>query len=161
MGFEGKRRRKFEVVGKFVEKMKKIQKVARAALGKVQKEMKRYADRKQEKAEEYKIGNLVLLSTKDLKWQMIERRSEKLTEWFIGPYRVKGIVSTNAIELELPSSIKIHPVVNVSQVWLYKPQVEGQKKTLPKPVIIGEEKEFKVEKILNKRVVREKEKFLV
>ena len=161
MGFEGKRRRKFEVVGKFVEKMKKIQKVARAALGKVQKEMKRYADRKQEKAEEYKIGNLVLLSTKDLKWQMIERRSEKLTEWFIGPYRVKGIVSTNAIELELPSSIKIHPVVNVSQVWLYKPQVKGQKKTLPKPVIIGEEKEFKVEKILNKRVVREKEKFLV
>jgi len=161
MGFEGKRRRKFEVVGKFVEKMKKIQKVARAALGKVQKEIKRYADRKQEKAEEYKIGNLVLLSTKDLKWQMIERRSEKLTEWFIGPYRVKGIVSTNAIELELPSSIKIHPVVNVSQVWLYKPQVEGQKKTLPKPVIIGEEKEFKVEKILNKRVVREKEKFLV
>jgi len=161
MGFEGKRRRKFEAVGKFVEKMKKIQKVARAALGKVQKEMKRYVDRKQEKAEEYKIGNLVLLSTKDLKWQMIERRSEKLTEWFIGPYRVKGIVSTNAIELELPSSIKIHPVVNVSQVWLYKPQVEGQKKTLPKPVIIGEEKEFKVEKILNKRVVREKEKFLV
>jgi len=161
MGFEGKRRRKFEVVGKFVEKMKKIQKVARAALGKVQKEMKRYVDRKQEKAEEYKIGNLVLLSTKDLKWQMIERRSEKLTEWFIGPYRVKGIVSTNAIELELLSSIKIHPVVNVSQVWLYKPQVEGQKKTLPKPVIIGEEKEFKVEKILNKRVVREKEKFLV
>ena len=161
MGFEGKRRRKFEAVGKFVEKMKKIQKVARAALGKVQKEMKRYVDRKQEKAEEYKIGNLVLLSTKDLKWQMIERRSEKLTEWFIGPYRVKGIVSTNAIELELPSSIKIHPIVNVSQVWLYKPQVEGQKKTLPKPVIIGEEKEFKVEKILNKRVVREKEKFLV
>ena len=161
MGFEGKRRRKFEAVGKFVEKMKKIQKVARAALGKVQKEMKRYVDRKQEKAEEYKIGNLVLLSTKDLKWQMIERRSEKLTEWFIGPYRVKGIVSTNAIELELPSSIKIHPVVNVSQVWLYKPQVEGQKKTLPKPVIIGGEEEFKVEKILNKRVVREKEKFLV
>jgi len=29
-------------------------------------------------------------------------------------YRVKGIVSTNAIELELPSSIKIHPIVNVS-----------------------------------------------
>ena len=161
MGFEGKRRRKFEVVGKFVEKMKKIQKVARVALGKVQKEMKRYTDRKQGEAKEYKIRDLVLLSTKDLKWQMIERRSEKLTEWFIGPYRVKGIVLTNAIELELPSSIKIYPIVNVSQVWLYKPQVEGQKKTPPKPVIIEGEEEFKVEKILNKRVVREKEKFLV
>jgi len=68
----------------------------------------------------------------------------------MGPYRVKGIVSTNAIELELSSSVKIHPVVNVSQVQLYKPQVERQKKVLLKPVIIEREKEFEVEKILNK-----------
>ena len=37
-----------------------------------------------------------------------------MTEQFVGPYRVKGIILTNVIELELPSSIKIHPVVNVS-----------------------------------------------
>ena len=47
---------------------------------------------------------------------MKERRSEKLTERFVGPYKVKEIVSSNAIELELPKSIKIHPVVNVSRV---------------------------------------------
>ena len=35
------------------------------------------------------------------------RRSEKLTERFVGPYKVKGIVSSNTIELELPKSIKI------------------------------------------------------
>jgi len=39
--------------------------------------------------------------------------------------------------------------------------VEGQKKILPKPVIIEGEEEFKVEKILNKRTIRGKEKFLV
>ena len=61
----------------------------------------------------------------------------------------------------MPSSIRIHPIVNVSQVHLYKPQVEGQKKILPKPVIIEEEEEFEVEKILNKRIVQGKEKFLV
>jgi len=55
-----------------------------------------------------------LLSTKDSKWQIKERRSEKLLEHFVGPYKVKGIVSSNAIELELSSSIKIHPAVNVS-----------------------------------------------
>jgi len=103
----------------------------------------------------------VLLSTKDLKWQIKGRRSEKLMEHFVGPYKVKGIVSSNAIELELPKSIKIHLVVNASRVRLYKPQVEGQKRTLPKLVIIKEEKEFKVEKILNQRMVREKKKFLV
>ena len=89
------------------------------------------------------------------------RKSEKLTERFVGPYKIKGIVSSNAIELELPKTIKIHPVVNISRVRLYKPQVEGQKKTPPKPVIIEGKEEFEVEKILNKRVVRGKEKFLV
>jgi len=98
---------------------------------------------------------------KDLKWQMKGRRSEKLTKRFVGPYKVKGIVLSNAIELELPKSIKIHSIVNISRVRLYKPQMEGQKKIPPKPVIIEEEEEFKVEKILNKRTVRENEKFLV
>ena len=80
---------------------------------------------------------------------------------FVGPYKVKGIISNNVVELELPKSIKIHPVVNVSRVQLYKPQVEGQKKIPPKLVIIEGEEEFEVEKILNKRTVRGKEKFLV
>ena len=123
--------------------------------------MKKFADWKRGKGEEYRIGDSVLLSTKDLKWQMKGKRLEKLTEHFVGPYKVKGIVSSNAIELELPKSIKIHPVVNVSRVWLYKPQVEGQKKVPLKPVIIKGEEEFEVEKILNKWVVRGKEKFLV
>jgi len=61
---------------------------------------------------------------KDLKWQMKERRLEKLTECFVGLYKVKGIVSSNAIELELPKTIKIHSIVNVSRVQLYKLQVE-------------------------------------
>jgi len=39
--------------------------------------------------------------------------------------------------------------------------MEGQRKIPPKPVIIEEKEEFEVEKILNKRVVREKKKFLV
>jgi len=161
MGFEGRRKRKYKVVGKFVERMKKIQEEAKAVLEKVQEKMKKFANRRRGEGEEYRVGDLVLLSTKDLKWQMKGRRSEKLMERFVDPYKVKGIVSSNAIELELPKSIKIHPVVNASRVQLYKPQVEGQKRTLPKPVIIKEEEEFEVEKILNKRMVREKEKFLV
>ena len=59
---------------------------------------------------------------------IIGKCSEKLTEQFIGPYKVKRIISTNAIELELPSTIKIHPVVNISRIYMYKGQVEGQKK---------------------------------
>jgi len=159
--FEGRRKRKYEVVGKFVERIKKIQEKAKAVLGKAQEEMKKFANRRRKEEEEYRVGDLVLLSTKDLKWQMKGRRSEKLIEYFVGPYKVKGIISSNTIELELPKSIRIYPVVNVSRVQLYKLQVKGQKKTPPKPVIIEGEEEFEVEKIINKRTVRGKEKFLV
>ena len=100
------------------------------------KRLKQYADRERGEVEEYRVGNLVLLSTKDLKYQMVGRCTEKFTECFVGPYKVKAIISSNAIELELPSMIKIHPVVNVSRVWRYKSQVEEQKKEAPQPVVI-------------------------
>jgi len=41
---------------------------------------------------------------------------DKFTEHFVGPYRVKAIISNNAIELDLPSTVRIHLIVNVSQV---------------------------------------------
>ena len=92
---------------------------------------------------------------------MKRRKLEKLTEHFVGPYKVKGIISSNTIELELPKSIKIYPVLNISRIWFYKPQVEEQKKIPPKLLIIEGQEEFKIEKIINKRMIREKEKFLV
>jgi len=116
IGFEGRRKGKYKVAGKFVERRKKIQEEAKAVLGKVQEEMKKFANKRQGEGEEYRVGDLVLLSTKDLKWQMKGRRSEKLIEHFVGPYKVKEIISSNAIELELPKSIKIHLVVNASRV---------------------------------------------
>ena len=114
MGFEGKRKGKYKVVEKFTERMWKIQKKVKVALKKAQDEMKKFIDRKQSKGEEYKVGDLVLLSTKDLKWQIKRRQLEKLTEHFVEPYRIKGIILSNTIELELPGSIRIHPIVNVS-----------------------------------------------
>jgi len=79
----------------------------------------------------------------------------------VEPYQVKGIILTNTIELDLPSTIKIHPVVNISWVQRYKDQVKGQKKEQLASVIIGEEKEYEVEKILNKKKFRERDWYLV
>jgi len=161
MGFEERKKRKYEGAKKFIEKMKEIQKEARAALGKAQEEIKKYADKKRREVDDYKVGDLVMLSTKDLKYQMVGRRTEKLMERFVGPYKVKKIVSSNAVELELPGTIKIHPVVNVSRIHKYIGQVKGQKREQPAPVIIDGEEEWEVEKILNKQRIRGKDKYLV
>ena len=128
MGFEGRKKGKYQGAEKFIKKMKEIQEEAKVALGRVQEEMKKYADRKRGEVNNYKVRDLVMLSTKDLKYQMVRRRTEKLMERFIGPYRIKKIVSSNAVELELPSTVKIHLVVNVSRIQQYVGQVEGQRK---------------------------------
>ena len=69
---------------------------------------------------------------------------------FIDSYKVKKIVSVNIVELELPSIIRIYPVVNISKIYRYIGQVEGQRKEQPALVIIKGEKEWKVKRILNK-----------
>ena len=121
IGFEGRKKGKYKGVEKFIEK---IQEEAKAVLGKVQEEMKKHADRKRAEVNNYKVGDLVMLS-KDLKYQVVRRRTEKLTERFVGPYKIKKVILSNTVKLELPSTIKIHPVVNVNRIHRYIRQVEG------------------------------------
>jgi len=47
--------------------------------------------------------------------------------------------------------MRIHPVVNISQVVWYKEQVEGQKIEEVKLVKVYKVEEWKVKKILNKK----------
>jgi len=141
--------------------MKEVQEEAKVVLGKAQEEMKKYADRKRAEVDGYKVEDLVMLSTKDLKYQIVGRRTEKLTERFISLYKIKKIVSLNTVELELSSTIKIHSVVNVSRIQRYVEQVEGQRKEQPALVIIKGEEEWKVERILNKQQIQGKDKYLV
>jgi len=110
-------------------------------------------DKHRSEAIEYRKEVLVLLSIKDLKWQMIRRQSEKLIEHYVRSYKIKRIVFPNAIELELPSTVKIYLVVNVSRIRMYSNQVLGQRVEMPKPVIIEGEEKWEVERILNKRKV--------
>ena len=82
-----------------------------------------------------------MLSTKDLVFK--ERPTKKLMERYVGPYVIEEIVSSNAVKLRLPSSMRIHLVVNVSQIVRYKEQVKWQKKEEEKPVEVKELKNGK------------------
>jgi len=64
-----------------------------------------------------------------------------LVERFVGPYKIKAIISSNIVELELPTTVKIHPVVNVSRIKRYIDQVDGQRKEMPQPVVVEGEEE--------------------
>jgi len=67
MGFELRKKGRYEGAEKFVKKMEEVQREAKTALVKAQEDMRRYVDRHRGEAVGYKVGDLVLLSTKDLK----------------------------------------------------------------------------------------------
>jgi len=161
MGFDIRKKGKNEKAEEFVKEMKERHEEARAVLVKSQEEMKRQVDRNRKEAEEYRVGNKVLISTKDFSMELRKRATKKLMEKYIGPYVVKKIVSENAVELELPASLRIHLVVNVRRIVKYREQVEGQKKIPPPPVEVAGEKKYEVEEILDRQEKREKTKYLV
>ena len=68
IGFEVRRKGKYKGAEKFVIKIREVQEKAKVALGKVQKEIKKYVDRKKREVNEYKVEDLVMLSTKNLKY---------------------------------------------------------------------------------------------
>ena len=76
-----------------MKEMKKIHKKTKATLTKLQEEIKKYVDRNRKEAVEYKVGDKVLLSTKNLMWQIRNRETKKLIEKFVGLYKIKKIIS--------------------------------------------------------------------
>ena len=140
--------------------MKERHEETRAVLMKSQEKMKRQADRIRKEAKEYKVGDRVLISTKDFSAKLMKRAMKKLMEKFMGPYMIKKIISENAVELELPVSLRIHPVVNVRRIVKYREQIEGQKKISPPSIEIASKKEYE-EEILDRQERRGKMKYLV
>jgi len=62
--------------------------------------------------EKWKVRDRLMLSMKDLVFK--ERPVRKLVDQYVSPYIIDEIISTNAAKLQLPTSMKIHPVVNIS-----------------------------------------------
>ena len=161
MGFDIRKKEKNEKAEEFAREMKERYEEARVVLVRSQEEIKKQVDRSRKEAEEYRVGDKVLISTKDFSIELMKRATKKLMEKFIGPYMVKKIVSENTVELELPALLRIHPVVNVRRIVKYREQVEGQKKIPPPPVEIDGKKKYEVEEILDRQERRGKTRYLV
>ena len=67
-----------------------------------------------------------MLSTKNLVFK--ERPAKKLVDWYVGLYFIKKVVFINVVKLWLSTSIRIHLVVNASQIVWYREQVGFEKR---------------------------------
>ena len=122
--------------------MAKVLEETRHNIIEAQSQMKTQADKHHTKAPDYKIGDKVWLSTTNLH---LTRASKKLSECWVGPYVITKLVGNNAVELKLPRSMKIHLVVNISYVKLYKERLPGQPLQKPGPITVTEDHDIEYE----------------
>ena len=127
---------------------------------KVKLSMKLQADEHRNPILDYKISQQVWLSMDNL--CMLNRVSKKLTEKWIGPYEVTW-VTPNAVELKLPKTLRIHPVVNVSRVKPYLGPLPGQPVSWPSLIQVSEERdeEYEVGYIVASHIYRWQLQYLV
>ena len=73
------------------------------------------------------------------------------------------LVGTNAVELRLPCSMHIHPVVNISRVKPYCDCLPGQPVSAPSPSIIMEdrEEEYEVEYVVDSQYKGKRLEYLI
>ena len=143
----------------FASEMEDVIESVKENMKQAQDRMKVNADKNRLAAPEYTIGQQVWLSTENL---CLTRASCKLSEQWLGPYTIIGLAGPNAIELKLPKSIQIHPVVNVSRVKPYRDRLEGQASHRLGPMHVTEDRdnEWEVDWIINSQYKNKKLEFL-
>ena len=111
-------------------------------LERAQEYMKIQVDNKYSEMLAYAVGDLVWLSTDNLH---LPHALKKLLECWLGPYKITKTVDPNAVELLLPKSMCIHPIINISWVKPYKECLPDQPANQPSPSHIMEDWDKKYE----------------
>ncbi|KAL2096038.1 hypothetical protein ACEWY4_008186 [Coilia grayii] len=86
---------------------------ARVALRKAVASYSAGANRRRTPAPEYRVGQRVWLSAKDLP---VRVESRKLAARFLGPFLVERVISPTAVRLRLPTTMRVHPTFHVSRI---------------------------------------------
>lgn len=130
-------------------KMKEVWDFLQEELTVTQARMEDQANAHRIPAPRYETGDKVWLSTKNIR---TKRPSRKLDHKQEGPFTIIRKVGASSYELELPASVRIHPIFHSSLLRLdTNDPLPGQVLPPPPPVEVDGEPEWEVEQILDSR----------
>ena len=142
----------------FAESLQFLHELLTENIKSAQDHQAKYYDAKHKRVE-FSVGDKVWLLSPNIR---TERPSKKLDWKRLGPFTITTRIGTQAYRLELPSSMRIHPVFHVSLLEPYKPStIPGRSPLPPPPVVIDAEEEFEVEEVLDSKFIRKRLFYLV
>jgi len=100
---------------------------SRKGLEEAHERMRQYTDPTRKEPPAYQVGDLVILSGRNIKTR---RPSRKLDHKNHGPFQIEKIVSPLAVRLTLPRKWKIH---NVFHMLLLEPYLTSEHRAPPDP----------------------------
>jgi hypothetical protein len=127
---------------------------AKEALKAAQERQRAHANRHR-RPEQFQVGDMVYLSTKNISVAKINNRpSSKLEPKYIGPFPVVAVINDNAYKLKLPENMKCHDTFNVDLLKRHvpaDPKFGDRGPVKPPPSLVEGEEEWQVEKVLEHR----------
>ena len=89
---------------------------------------KYYADARTKEVH-FQVGDRVLISTEHL--NIRGQLTPKFKQRYIGPYYITDMISTQAVKVELPPAIEVHPVFHISKLKHWDPTAGDHVDVLP------------------------------
>ena len=127
-----------------------------ARLKKAQKAQTKYYN-KNHTPRKFKAGEKVYLNSKNIE---STRSSKKLDYKYYGLFEIKELVKKQVYRLKLPKKVKIHDVFHVFLLEPYK-KTNDSNIPVPLPIVVEKKDKYKIEKILDSRIHREKLQYFV
>ena len=141
-----------------IKLLKKHWEEAKQHLLQAQEQQSKYAN-KYRREISFQLGDRVMLSTENINLKEM-KQTRKLLSRYIGPYKIIEVLSPLNYRLELPPSLRIHPVFHICKLKLYHDEstkfptrIQDDLRPLPELLTNGEE-EWEVKKIVGKRTRR-------
>ncbi|CAI7831986.1 unnamed protein product [Closterium sp. NIES-54] len=134
----------------FVNTMRQLWEKTQRRLTTMQNSQKQYADRPRR---DHSVADIdqVLLDTHNLN---LSHLPSKLRPRFCGPFLVEAQVTPVTFRLRLPDTWKLHNAFHVQLLKPYKDpnqQFQGRQLSPPPPVLIQDEPEYEIERVLTHR----------
>jgi len=151
-------------VEQFAKRMSEIMKQASENMKSAQDKQKEQADKKRQETPNWEVGELVFVSTENLKG------FNKLKEKFIGPFKIIEKLSNVSYRIELSVKYQVHNVFHSS---LLRSSYENDSEMFPNRTVINvqppavksvnndEEDEWEIEKLIDRRRKKNRIEYLV